>query len=107
MDHLNLFEETFKVDDVNSENYDRVSRIKCLSTDQETSMELDIAHELFTVQKGELIQMRLASTLNLDGTKEEKGYREPKPSEQTLADNYDYVCHGKIYRFEELNGGRM
>lgn len=48
--------------------------------------------------------MALASTLSLDG-KEDSGarasWREVGMGEQTLANDYDYVCHGKVYRFEE------
>lgn len=47
----------------------------------------------------------LASTLSLDGTKDDsgtKGWRDVGSGmEPSLADEYDYVCHGKIYRFEE------
>lgn len=45
----------------------------------------------------------LASTLSLDGSKDDsatKGWRD-LGVEPSLADEYDYVCHGKIYRFEE------
>lgn len=45
----------------------------------------------------------LASTLSLDGSKDDsatKGWRD-LGMEPSLADEYDYVCHGKIYRFEE------
>ena len=51
---------------------------------------------------GENIQMVLASTLSLDGTKDERGWRDlSRSGESTLADLYDYVCRGKVYRFEE------
>jgi DNA-directed RNA polymerase I, II, and III subunit RPABC3 len=52
--------------------------------------------------------MSLALSLNLDGSKDDgKGWREVGRGEQTLADEYDYVCHGKIYRFEEGTGDNM
>ena len=70
-------------------------------------MTLDINHELYPILTGENVQMLLATTLNLDGTKEEKGWREQAPGEQTLADMYDYVCYGKVYRFEEGEGENM
>jgi DNA-directed RNA polymerase I, II, and III subunit RPABC3 len=50
----------------------------------------------------------LALSLNLDGSKDDgKGWREIGKGEQTLADEFDYVCHGKIYRFEEGTGENM
>lgn len=97
-----LFEETFNITNVNSAQYDRVSRLTGTSTDNLVSMTLDINHELFPVSVGDNINLVLATTLNLDGTKEEKGWREiSKQGEATLADMFDYVCFGKCYRVEE------
>lgn len=45
--------------------------------------------------------MVLATSLALDGSKEEKGWRDVTTGEATMADMYDYVCHGKIYKFED------
>ena len=49
--------------------------------------------------------MALASTLSLDGKEDgaKTGWREVGMGEQTLANDYDYVCHGKVYRFEEAS----
>ena len=54
------------------------------------------------------MQLVIASTLALDGTKDDgKGWREVGRGEASLADMFDYVCHGKIYRFEEGDGENM
>lgn len=48
--------------------------------------------------------MALASTLSLDGREDagvKTGWRDVGIGEQSLANDYDYVCHGKVYRFEE------
>ncbi|OCK94468.1 DNA-directed RNA polymerase core subunit RPB8 [Cenococcum geophilum 1.58] len=103
-----LFEDTFNITAINNQKYDRVSRITGTSTDNATSMTLDINHELYPITTGENIQMVLASTLNLDGTKPEKGWKDlSRSSESTLADMYDYVCYGKVYRFEEGDGDNI
>ena len=97
-----LFEDQFSITSSDPQKYDRVSRIVGSSPDNTVTMTLDINTDLYPVQPGETVTLLLASTLNLDGTKDdEKGWREPKPGEAGLADMYDYVCHGKIYRFEE------
>lgn len=87
------------------QKYDRVIRFKALSSDSSTTLSLDINTEMFKVTKGETVELMLASTLNLDGTKDapEKGWRET--GEQTLADMWDYVMYGQVYRFEEGAGG--
>jgi len=52
--------------------------------------------------------MLIATTLNLDGSSEDRqksGWRPPKAGEQTLADLWDYVCYGKVYRHEDPGDG--
>lgn len=101
MGDTQVFEDTFNITSINSEKYDRVSRIYGTSTDNTVAIQLDINHELFHVQVDDQITMVLATTLNLDGSKDEKGWREAKAHEPNLSDMFDYVLFGKIYRFED------
>lgn len=69
-------------------------------------MLLDINTELYPLAVGDNIRVVLATSLQLDGTKDDtKGWRDANRvglgGEATLADMFDYVCHGKIYRFED------
>ncbi|KAL3655627.1 hypothetical protein CASFOL_000023 [Castilleja foliolosa] len=48
---------------------------------------------------GEKFMMVLASTLNLDGTPD-SGYFSPG-NRKSLADKFDYVMQGKLYRISE------
>ena len=104
-----LFLDTFVVDNINAEKYDRVSRITAHSTDNaDTQLELDVNTEIYPVARNDNIQLMLASTLNLDGTRDDgKGWRDVGRGEQSLADTWDYVCHGKIYRFQEGDADNM
>ena len=99
-----LYEDTFTITTTLNETYDRVSRILGHSTSNDTSLTLDINSELYPLQTGEHIQMLIATTLNLDGTKDERGWRE-KPGEETLASAFDYVCYGKVYRHHDPGDG--
>ncbi|KAL1845074.1 hypothetical protein VTK73DRAFT_1182 [Phialemonium thermophilum] len=107
-----LFEETFKIDSINDEKYDRCSRLFCTSLDGQTQMTLDINHELFPCRAGENLHVMLATSLALDGSRDdEKGWRDVTKAgggsaEATLADMFDYVCHGKIYRFDDGGDGQ-
>ncbi|PGH02424.1 hypothetical protein AJ79_07656 [Helicocarpus griseus UAMH5409] len=102
-----LFEDTFTVTAINAQKYDRVSRINCTSSDNLTTFTLDVNTELYPVATGESLSLALASTLALDGKDDGAGgkgaWRDVGMGEQTLANDYDYVCHGKVYRFEEGN----
>ncbi|KAI1813238.1 DNA-directed RNA polymerases and 3 polypeptide [Poronia punctata] len=98
-----LFEDAFTVTGYDQSKYDRVARITAISTDNQTQLQLDINIELFPCNIGENLQVVLATTLALDGNRddrEERGWRDVR-GESTLADMYDYVCHGKIYKFED------
>ncbi|KAI0003157.1 DNA-directed RNA polymerases and 3 polypeptide [Xylariaceae sp. FL0662B] len=104
-----LFEDTFTVTDHDQSKYDRVARLTATSTDNQTQMKLDVNTELFPCLVGETLQVVLATSLALDGGRGDgdegganggKGWKDVR-GESTLADMYDYVCHGKIYKFED------
>ena len=102
MGDAQLFADTFTITNVNSQKYDRVSRLTANTENGDTYLTLDINTELFPCLVGERVHLMLASTLSLDGSKDDgKGWRDVGRGEQSLADDYEYVCHGKIYRFEE------
>lgn len=98
-----LFEEQFEVTNIDHKKYDRAARITASSLDRATSLELDINTELFPLTATENIEVALATTLNLDGSRDdEKTWRDvAKPGVHTLADGYNYVCYGKVYKFED------
>lgn len=110
---ITLLDEMFKIDEVDNARYDRgashvvpwsltytVSRIKASSPSSDLNLILDLNSEMYPLQKDEIISLNLSSSLRLDG-KEDKGWRDLGRGERTLADDYDYVCYGKVYRFDE------
>lgn len=103
-----LYSESFTLTDINAQKYDRVSRLKGNTDSGDTEFTLDVNTELYPCSVGERISIVIASTLSLDGTKDDsKGWRGVSRGEQTLADDFDYVCHGKVYRFEEGDDENM
>ncbi|KAL8833184.1 MAG: hypothetical protein Q9170_004441 [Blastenia crenularia] len=97
-----LYSDSFTITDINSQKYDRVSRLKGNTENGDTEFTLDIHSEIFPTIIGERITLVVASTLSLDGTKDDsRGWRGVGRGEQTMADDFDYVCHGRLYRFEE------
>lgn len=102
MGDAQLFSDTFTITDINAQKYDRVARLSAHTENGDTFLKLDVNSEVFPCSIGERLHVLLASTLALDGSKDDgKGWREVGRGEQSLADEYDYVCHGKIYRFDE------
>lgn len=104
-----IFDDIFKITSVDSARYDRVCRITGQSTDSpDVHFTLDINSELFPVTNGSTVSVALAKTLSLDGNVgSDRGYREAKPGERSLADDYEYVMYGTIYKFEESAGDKM
>ncbi|KXS97077.1 hypothetical protein AC578_10789 [Pseudocercospora eumusae] len=101
-----LYEETFQCTTLITETYDRVHRVLGTSHDNTTSITLDINSELYPIGIQDSFNMLIASTLNLDGTKEEAatGWR-PRNHEASLADMWEYVCYGKVYKVEDPEDG--
>lgn len=104
-----LFEDNFTITSIDNSKYDRVARLGCAGSNNECVMTLDINTELFPCSLNDNLVCVLASTLSLDGTKDDKGWRDVGRAggETTLADMYDYVCHGKLYKFEDGDDGVM
>ncbi|KAJ5939296.1 RNA polymerase Rpb8 [Penicillium verhagenii] len=97
-----LFEDSFTITAINAQKYDRVARLTCSSSDGSITFTLDVNSELYPAAVGESLSLALASTLSLDGKEDTRAsWREVSMGDQTLANDYDYVCHGKVYRFEE------
>ncbi|KAK8042830.1 DNA-directed RNA polymerases I [Apiospora phragmitis] len=104
-----LFEDNFTIYERDQSKYDRVARITASTEDSQTQLTLDVNIELFPVAIGDRLTVVLATSLSLDGTRDTvsdgKGWRDVK-GESSLADLYDYVCHGKIYKFEDGADGQ-
>ena len=108
MGDANLFSDTFTLTSINAQKYDRVARLSAHTENGDTSITLDVNTEIFPCTIGDRLQILLASTLSLDGSKDDgKGWRDLGRGEPSVADDYDYVCHGKIYRFEEGDDENM
>ncbi len=94
------------MDSLSNPKYDRVDRIYCTSWMAIRKMALDINKELFPCRVGETFHTVLATSLALDGSKDDEkrlAGRDQDRREQgaTLADMFEYVCYGKIYKFED------
>eukprot|EP00244_Chara_vulgaris_P005759 TRINITY_DN22271_c0_g1_i1.p1 TRINITY_DN22271_c0_g1~~TRINITY_DN22271_c0_g1_i1.p1 ORF type:complete len:148 (-),score=46.68 TRINITY_DN22271_c0_g1_i1:275-718(-) len=94
-----LFEDIFKIlaRDPEGKKFDKVSRYVCRSEQFEMDLILDINVDIYPLKEGEKFALALASTLNLDGTPDEGVF--DQSGRKTLADKYEYVMYGKLYKF--------
>ncbi|KAK9819784.1 hypothetical protein WJX72_002320 [[Myrmecia] bisecta] len=103
-----LFEDIFEVleKDPDGKKFDKVSRLRCRSDLYEMDLTLDVNSDLYPKEVGEKFSLALSKTLNLDGSEMEGHFtaslHSGKPS---LLDKYDYVMHGKIFKFKDNTAG--
>ncbi|GAM22544.1 hypothetical protein SAMD00019534_057190, partial [Acytostelium subglobosum LB1] len=96
-----LYEDTFEVKEIDPDGkkFDRTSRFICYGESYEMDMHLDIATHIYPMEH-EKFKMVLASSLSLDGSIDSGFEPSNKP---TLADKFDYVMYGKIFRYQKDN----
>lgn len=99
-----LFEDMFNVESVDTARYNKVARIVGQSsTSQDIKITLDINAELFPVKTNDSLTITLANSLGNESlvVASNGSWRPPKADEKSLADDYDYVMYGTVYKFEE------
>ncbi|KAF7721620.1 DNA-directed RNA polymerases I, II, and III subunit RPABC3 [Apophysomyces ossiformis] len=112
-----LFTDLFEIKDIDPKGkyFDRVSRLIARSENYEMDLVLDINSELYPLEVADKFSLVLASSLSVDGTsgsgsnaaaaeKKKESWRERAPGERDLSDEYEYVMHGKVYRYEDASG---
>ncbi|WOK92728.1 RNA polymerase [Canna indica] len=100
-----LFEDIFTVNRLNPDGkkFDKVTRVEARSEQFDMYMQLDVNTEIYPLNVGEKFTMVLTPTLSLDGTPD-TGYF-TQGGRKSLADKFEYVMHGKLYRISEEASG--
>ncbi|KAG0477695.1 hypothetical protein HPP92_012414 [Vanilla planifolia] len=100
-----LFEDIFTVSriDPDGKKFDKVSCIEARSEQFDMYMQLDVNTEIYPLHVGEKFTMVLAPSLNLDGTPDSGYFMQGQ--KKSLADKYEYVMHGKLYKISEESSG--
>lgn len=95
----------FNVESIDSGRYNKVSRIIGQSNSLEIKITLDINSELFPVKSNDSLTIVLTSSLGNESNMltSNGSWKPPRASDRSLADDYDYVMYGTIYKFEESN----
>ncbi|KAL1361908.1 hypothetical protein HN51_010218 [Arachis hypogaea] len=97
-----LFDDIFRVEKLNPDDkkyFDKVTRIEARSERFDMFMHLDINSEVYPLKVGQKCALLLVPTLNLDGTPDTGYYI--GGNRHSLADNFEYVMHGKLYKITE------
>ena len=91
-----------------------VSRIVAKSENYEMDLTLDIHSEMYPMEVHEKFALVLSPTLRTDGSLgsqgkigEEVSYNEFAASKHSLADKFEYVMYGKIFKYENQGSSKM
>jgi DNA-directed RNA polymerase I, II, and III subunit RPABC3 len=105
---VTLFEDIFEVQELNPDGYkfDRVNRIRAVGTTFECNLLLDINCEIYSLKEADKVTLVLASTLHLDGSPADHFSYAPS-TEPTLADNWEYVMHGRVFDVQYQKDGSV
>jgi DNA-directed RNA polymerase I, II, and III subunit RPABC3 len=98
---VTLFEDIFEITALNPDGmkWDKVNRLQATGTTFECDLLLDINSEIYQLEETDKFTLVLASTLHLDGSPADHFSYAPVSSnaEPSLADNYEYVMHGRVF----------
>ncbi|ORZ37557.1 RNA polymerase [Catenaria anguillulae PL171] len=102
MSDIILFSDLFTISavDADGKRFDRVSRLKATSDNYNADVTLDFNNELYPLKTGEKFTLTLATPAALGPQRD--SWRQKLPTdEKDLSDEYEYVCNGRCYKFEE------
>ncbi|ORX58555.1 RNA polymerase [Piromyces finnis] len=102
-----LFSDVFEIveKDKGGKKFDRVSRIQGRSENYEMDLTLDVNTEIYPIEIGDKFALMLASSLSLDGAEKTEIWREDL--KDSLADDYEYVMYGKVFKYDDSNGSKV
>ncbi|KAJ3225702.1 DNA-directed RNA polymerases I, II, and III subunit RPABC3 [Chytriomyces hyalinus] len=112
-----VFTDIFEVGDVNrgGKKFDRVSRLNATSEAADTEIILDINTEIYPIKISDKFTLTLATSLSLDAVaaapsttaSKKETWRDTSSSGKSLADDYEYVMYGKVYKYDESGGKNL
>jgi DNA-directed RNA polymerases I, II, and III subunit RPABC3 len=106
---VTLFEDIFEVTALNPDGvkFDRVNRVAAVGTTFECDLLLDMNCEIYKLQETEKFTAVLAHTLHLDGSAQQHNKYSGPSTEPNLADNYEYVMHGRVFDMSYKKDGTV
>lgn len=106
-----LLDDVFEISavDPDGKKFDRVSRIQAKSDNFDMSLLLDINIELYPIHKGQKFTLALTKSIAVDASGAPVGADAAWRLEagSTIADKYEYVMYGRVFKFEDVSSSRM
>jgi DNA-directed RNA polymerase I, II, and III subunit RPABC3 len=103
MDRIKLIDDTIHVTAINREGkfFEKVSRIEAKSEVNKFDIELDVNTDIYPMEVDSYYALALATSLNQDGSEDFDvlTYINQGEGVSSLLDQYQYVVHGKIFKY--------
>jgi DNA-directed RNA polymerase I, II, and III subunit RPABC3 len=99
---MDLLSANFTVDaiDKDGRKFDNVSRIFCHNENNDSELILDVAIRIYPIAVGDVLGFVLSHEISQKRQVESQHWH-PSELANSNAYKYDYVMHGKTYRYEE------
>lgn len=108
LDEVVLFDRQLVVSSVDSNSFDRVSRVRGQAGSADAiEFVLDVNTEIYPLQAGQRLRCVLASNVEEEQHREAEntGVYDPNMRRRkTLLDNFEYAVYGRVFKFEEEKG---
>ncbi|CBK22902.2 uncharacterized protein [Blastocystis hominis] len=103
-----LFEEIFEVRSVNPDGkaFEKVTRFAATSVTYGMDMLIDINTDIYPLKGTDRFSLVLASKLYKDNRPDPGVYMDYS-KEHTLLDDYDYCMHGKVFKYQYKDDGKV
>jgi DNA-directed RNA polymerase I, II, and III subunit RPABC3 len=83
-----------------------VSRVTATSETRDMHLTLDVNTEIYPVKAGYKLTLLLASSLSNDPSVPDKETWRDNLNRKTIADDYEYVMYGKVYKFDDQGAAK-
>lgn len=103
-----ILDEAFEIASVDPDGkkFDKVSRIQARNDNNNVLLTLDINTELYPVHAGLKFTLVLTKHIAFDANgaplEAEEAWRV-----SSLADKYEYVMYGRVFKFEDISSSKM
>ncbi|KAJ3434367.1 DNA-directed RNA polymerases i [Anaeramoeba flamelloides] len=94
-----LFDDIFNIKNFEEKVFDKVTRINFTSENYDIEIALDVNTAIYPILLEDKFTIALSKTLSFDGKKDEGVFDQSRTA--SLADNFEYVMHGKVYKYQE------
>mmetsp|Transcript_9906 Transcript_9906/g.30280 ORF Transcript_9906/g.30280 Transcript_9906/m.30280 type:complete len:156 (-) Transcript_9906:1251-1718(-) len=92
---------------VKDKKFDKVSRLVAQSAGYNTEVTLDFNSQIFPMYEGDRFELVLSRSLSRTGEPDSGVFESSHEEGTSLMDDYDYVMHGKIFKYAEEGGNAI